>query len=124
MCGRWFLAGNAVNGLPEYRHIGVGREDGETRGEYSAIMYNADRLVPEESGTFWFCDTPDVPGCTSYGNNIPRISTWGRFRDLASGAVFYHYNCHMDHQSATSRELSAAQLVRAAPAAGAPLQPA
>ena len=29
--------------LPEYGEIGVGREDGKTKGEYSAILYRQDR---------------------------------------------------------------------------------
>ena len=50
-------------------------------------------------------------GCTSYGNNLPRICTWGRFLDKTSSTTFYFYNTHLDHQSVTSREKSAVQLV-------------
>ncbi|GIW95266.1 MAG: hypothetical protein KatS3mg110_3307 [Pirellulaceae bacterium] len=39
--------------------IGVGRDDGEQAGEYSAILYRRDRWFAQQSGTFWLSDTPD-----------------------------------------------------------------
>jgi endonuclease/exonuclease/phosphatase family metal-dependent hydrolase len=104
--------------VPGYAYVGVGRDDGAEAGEYSAILYKLARVRVLESGTFWFCDRPDEPGCTSYGNNIPRIATWGRFADAATQHDFYMYNCHLDHQSASSRAQSVAQLtahIRARP---------
>ena len=103
--------GALVTNVPGYAYIGVGRDDGVEAGEYSAIMYKVDRLSVLESGTFWFCDQPDEPGCTSYGNSIPRIATWGRFVDVATRDEFYVYNCHLDHQSANSRQMSVAQML-------------
>ena len=46
--------------LPEYRAIGAGREDGKEKGEYSAIMYRADRFEVIDSGWFWLSETPEV----------------------------------------------------------------
>ena len=63
-------------------------------------------LSVAEAGTFWFSDTPSVPGSKSWGNNITRICTWARFID-ADGRGFYHFNLHLDHQSQPSRERSA-----------------
>jgi endonuclease/exonuclease/phosphatase family metal-dependent hydrolase len=95
---------------PEFGRVGVGRSDGREGGEYSAILYRRARFVVLESGTFWLSDTPDVPGSATWGNEITRISTWARFRDVGSGATFYHFNTHFDHQSQPSRERSAALL--------------
>ncbi|MFC1795446.1 endonuclease/exonuclease/phosphatase family protein, partial [Planctomycetota bacterium] len=92
--------------LPEYGEIGVGRDDGKTKGEYSAILYRKDRLDVNESGTFWLSDTPTIPGSTSWGNQITRICTWGRFALKDSGKAFYLFNTHLDHQSQPSREKS------------------
>ena len=101
-----------MTNVPGYSYIGVGRDDGVEAGEYSAIFYRTSRLRVAASGTFWFCDNPTEPGCTSYGNSIPRIATWGQFVDTANGDQdFLMYNCHLDHQSATSRQLSVAQMV-------------
>lgn len=94
-------------GLPGYGEIGIGRADGDTAGEYSAILYRSDRFLVLDSGTFWFSDTPEVPGSKHWGNTITRICTWARFEDRGSGESFYLYNLHFDHQSQTSRERSA-----------------
>ncbi|HKJ68517.1 MAG TPA: endonuclease/exonuclease/phosphatase family protein, partial [bacterium] len=96
-----------LDGLSAYRKIGVGRDDGETEGEYSAIFYDTTRFAAEEHDTFWFSETPRVPGSTDWGNEITRICTWGRFREKATGTSFYVYNLHLDHQSQYSRERSA-----------------
>ena len=53
--------------LPVYAEIGVGREDGKTKGEYSGILYRTDRLLLAEAGTFWLSDTPEVPGSMTWG---------------------------------------------------------
>ena len=93
--------------LPAYGELGRARADGEERGEYSAILYRTDRLEALKGGTFWFSDSPEVPGSTSWGNRLPRICTWARFRDLRTGDAFYLYNAHLDHESPESRRRSA-----------------
>jgi len=92
----------AVSG---YAVVGVGRDDGAEKGEYSAILFRTDRFHVAEAGTFWFSDTPTVPGSKSWGNQITRISSWARFVDR-DGRGFYHFNLHLDHQSQPSRERS------------------
>lgn len=98
-----------LEALPHFAMVGVGRDDGKTEGEYSAILYRRERFTPEVSDTFWFSDTPRVPGSMSWGNTITRICTWARFADR-SGARFYAYNLHLDHRSQPSRERSSALL--------------
>lgn len=95
--------------LPQYGVVGVGRDDGRTRGEYAAILYRRDRFRVSDAGTFWFSDTPEVVASRSWGNSITRICTWARFIDR-NGRAFWHYNVHLDHQSQPSRERSAALL--------------
>jgi endonuclease/exonuclease/phosphatase family metal-dependent hydrolase len=95
--------------VPIYGVIGVGRDDGRRAGEYTAILFRKDRFHVADAGTFWFSDTPDVPGSTSWGNRITRICTWARFIDR-NGRGFWHFNLHLDHQSQPSRERSAEML--------------
>lgn len=97
--------------IPGLDWIGVGRDDGSASGEYSAIFYRAARLELLEEGTFWFSDTPEVPGSMTWGNELPRICTWGRFRDRAGGRTFTVFNLHWDHLSQLSRERSASLLL-------------
>jgi endonuclease/exonuclease/phosphatase family metal-dependent hydrolase len=94
------------DGLSGYSFVGVGRRDGVEAGEYAAILYRSNRLDLLDQGTFWFSDTPQVPGSKSWGNSVTRICTWARFEEAASGTAFYVYNLHLDHQSQPSRERS------------------
>lgn len=114
--------------FPRLAEIGIGRDDGAEAGEYSAILYDQNRLERLDSGTFWLSDTPDVVASTSWGNRITRIVTWARFRDRAGGdddgggsngtsresggATFYVFNTHWDHESQPSRERSAELILR------------
>lgn len=97
--------------LPDRGWVGVGRDDGVARGEFSAIFYRNDRLDLLEDGTFWLSDTPEVPGSTSWGNTLPRICTWARFLDRQVGRTIMVFNLHWDHQSQPSREKAAQLLI-------------
>jgi endonuclease/exonuclease/phosphatase family metal-dependent hydrolase len=107
---------------PGYAVVGVGRDDGKAKGEFSAILFRRDRFRVADSGTFWFSDTPAVPGSKSWGNNITRISTWARFVDR-DGSAFWHFNLHLDHQSQPSRERSTELLLQRIMARTVPTEP-
>lgn len=98
--------------FPRHQFLGAGRRDGRAGGEFSALMYDTSRLQVLRSDTFWLSDTPRVPRSKHWGNKIERICTWAHFRDLKTGACFYVYNTHLDHESQPSREKSAELLLR------------
>jgi len=100
--------------VPGYARVGVGRDDGMKKGEYSAIYYLSARFDVESSGTFWFSDTPEVPGSKSWGNDIPRICTWAHLIEKQTGYGLYQFNVHLDHMSQPSREKSVALLMKRA----------
>jgi endonuclease/exonuclease/phosphatase family metal-dependent hydrolase len=95
-----------------YGLIGVAREDGANEGEYSAILYRLDRFDVDESGTFWFSDTPEVPGSSHWGNACVRICSWARFIEKKSDRALYVFNLHLDHISQPSREKSVVLLTQ------------
>ena len=97
--------------LPNYGEVGIGRDDGKKAGEYSAILYDQRRIDVLDSGTFWFADSPDVPGSTTWGSTFPRICTWMRCRDRQTDRTVGVFNQHWDHLSQPSREKSAAMLL-------------
>lgn len=97
--------------VPGYAVAGVGRDDGRTKGEFSAILFRTRRLTLSDAGTFWFSDTPEVVASATWGNTITRICSWARFVDR-DGRAFWHYNVHLDHLSQPSRERSAELLAR------------
>ena len=93
--------------LPKYAYVGVGRDDGVRKGEFSAIFYRRDRLEVLETKTFWLSPTPDVAGVIGWDADCPRIVTWARFRDLKSQKVFYVFNTHFDHLGREAQRNSA-----------------
>jgi endonuclease/exonuclease/phosphatase family metal-dependent hydrolase len=97
--------------LAGYREIGVGRDDGLTKGEYSALLVDTARFTVLAHGQFWFSDTPEQPGSMSWGNRITRLATWARLADRATGDTLRVYNQHWDHESQPSRERSARLLL-------------
>lgn len=107
-----FQIDDLLKQLPQYALVGVGRDDGKEAGEYSCIFYNKERFKIDSTKTFWFSDTPEVPGSKSWGNEITRICTWARMTDKVTGKTFYAFNVHLDHQSQNSREKSAQLLVK------------
>lgn len=99
------------NMLPGYVWFGVCRTDGFTTpdpdNEFSAILYNEQRLERLDGATFWLSETPDVAGSQSWDAALPRIVTWAKFRDKRSDEEFFHFNTHFDHVGVTARAESA-----------------
>ncbi len=97
--------------LPGYAWFGVCRTDGSTApdpdNEFSAILYNEQRLERLDGATFWLSETPDEVGSKSWDAALPRIVTWAKFRDKQSGEEFFHFNTHFDHVGVTARAESA-----------------
>lgn len=88
--------------LPEYAYIGVARDDGKTKGEYSPIFYRKERFELLDSGTFWLSQTPNE---VSYGWDAVcrRVCSWGYFKDKVTKKRFWFFNTHMDHRGKTAR---------------------
>ncbi|SEV99492.1 endonuclease/exonuclease/phosphatase family protein [Chitinophaga arvensicola] len=98
--------------LPQYKSIGVGRDDGKTKGEFSAIFYDTTRLQLLNSQTFWLSETPTVAGHIGWDGACTRIVTWGKFKDKKTNKVFYHFNTHFDHMGKIARRESAKFLLQ------------
>ncbi len=101
-----------VKQIPEYAYIGVGRDDGKKKGEFSAILYLKDRYNIISHETFWLSGTPGAVGSKTWGNTLPRIVTWAKLEDTQLNREIYMYNTHFDHQSQPAREKSALLLAR------------
>jgi len=93
--------------FPQYKLIGVGREDGKRKGEFSAIFYDFQRFKHLSSDTIWLSDTPRLPNSYHWGNTITRICTWAILQDSLTNRRMIVLNTHWDHQSQNSRARSA-----------------
>src|SRR5512138_3465563 len=96
-----------LNGVEGYAMVGVGRDDGKQKGEYSAILYRTSAFELRDENTFWLSETPEVPGSKSWDAAITRVVTWARFRDIKSKKVFFAFNTHFDHMGKEARRESA-----------------
>lgn len=98
--------------LPKYAYVGVGRDDGKEKGEYSAIFYDSTRLRLQKSGTFWLAPNPETAGMKGWDAALPRIVTWAMFRYRNARNQFYVFNTHFDHMGKIARAESAKLLLR------------
>ena len=89
--------------LPEYGVIGVGREDGKEKGEYSALWYKKGRFTLLDSGYFWLSETPDVAGSKGWDGACERIASWAKLQDMVSGKAYFALNTHLDHVGVVAR---------------------
>ncbi|MFZ4521861.1 MAG: endonuclease/exonuclease/phosphatase family protein [Bacteroidales bacterium] len=94
-----------------YRRIGVGREDGKAKGEFSAIYYDAKKFRMLKQSTFWLSPTP---GKVSVGWDaaLERICTYGLFQEIATGKKFWMFNTHFDHIGVNARKNSALLILK------------
>lgn len=95
--------------LPEYRRVGVGRDNGRAKGEHCPIYVRSGTILILRHGTFWFSNTPDEPGSRTWGNTLPRICTWAvlAWADCPGRAMATVCNLHLDHASSHARMMGA-----------------
>jgi len=99
--------------LPGYTYIGVGRDDGKDKGEHAAIFYNTDKFEVIKQGKFWLAENTETPN-KGWDAALPRICTWGLFKDKQTGFEFFFFNTHFDHIGVEARKESAKLIVRKA----------
>lgn len=100
-----------VNNLNGYSYIGVGRDDGKTKGEYSNIFYKKDKYEVLQQSTFWLSPTPDSIS-KGWDAAIVRVCTYGLFKDKKTKQFFWVFNTHFDHVGKTARLESAKLIVQ------------
>jgi len=92
-----------VSDLPQYASFGEGRGAswfGWGEDEHCPILYDKNRYECIASGTFslnpsnvftWIFDVQGL-------GLLPRVCSWGKFKDTETSKVFYLYNTHLDHK--------------------------
>lgn len=100
--------------LSAYSFIGVGRDDGKQKGEHSAIFYKKDRFTLIKNGTFWLSDKDTNTPNKGWDAALPRICTWGIFKDKKNGKQFIFMNTHFDHVGIVARKESAKLILQKA----------
>lgn len=98
--------------LPEYAEVGVGRDDGKTKGEYAPIFFRKDKFELLDSHTFWLSQYPDSAGFIGWDGACTRIATWAKLKDKKTGKVFMAINTHFDHVGTEARKNSALLIIK------------
>ena len=101
----WTIREDILNADSRRKAIGNSVNDetsGYTSTSSNSIVYRSDIYQVVKSGQFWFSDTPDKVSnvWTAEYAPKPRVCTWARFRIIATGKEFYHFNIHLHNGSA------------------------
>ena len=94
-----------------YKSVGVGRDDGKSKGEFMSIFYNKKTTKLLKWGTFWLSETPDVPSM-GWDAACFRTATWALLKDKASGKKYFYVNTHLDHVGWQARKNGMKLIVR------------
>jgi endonuclease/exonuclease/phosphatase family metal-dependent hydrolase len=97
--------------FPDYKRVGVGRDDGKEAGEYSPLFFNEHKYKMLSSGTFWLSQTPAIPGSRGWDAACNRVITWVQLKDYKEGKTFFVFCTHFDHMGETARRNSAKLLL-------------
>lgn len=98
-------------GLDDYSYIGVGRDDGKEKGEYTAIFYKKDKLKIIKEASFWLSESSDTVS-VGWDAALPRICTYALFEAAHTGQKFWVFNTHFDHMGEKARRKSAQLILK------------
>lgn len=100
-----------VRGLENFSFIGVGREDGKEKGEFAPILFDTSRFNCIKQNTFWLSEADNIVSI-GWDAALPRICTYGLFKEKATGKYFHIFNTHFDHIGDTARLMSAKLIIK------------
>lgn len=86
----------------DYAYVGVGRDNGKAKGEFSPVFYKKDKYEVIDKGNFWLSETPEVPG-KGWDAVCVRICSYVVLKDKQTGQKFAHFNTHLDHVGDVAR---------------------
>ncbi len=98
------------NSLVSFTYAGVGRDDGKTTGEYSAVFFDISKFDLIDQSTFWLSETPEKPS-VGWDAAMERICTYVLLKDKRTGAYLWIFNTHFDHIGELAKGNSAKLIV-------------
>ena len=94
----------------DYEAVGVGRDDGKSKGEFMSIFWNKNTVKMLKWGTFWLSETPEKPS-KGWDAHCRRTATWALMKDKRTGKKFYFVNTHLDHRGKEAQKNGLALIV-------------
>lgn len=95
--------------LTNYTYIGVGREDGKEKGEFSPIFYDSTIYEVILNSTFWLSKTPDTVS-VGWDAALERICSYGLIQHRETEEKLWVFNTHFDHIGKKAR-INSARLI-------------
>lgn len=97
--------------LTDYNFVGVGRDDGNNQGEYSAIFYKNNQFKVLKTSTFWLSETPEKVSM-GWDAVCNRVCSYALFENKNTNKQFYVFNTHFDHIGMEARKHSAVLIIQ------------
>ena len=102
---------DALSAGPLWAHIGVAREDGHTKGEYSPIIYPVQQYKLLHFENLWLSPTPGRPS-KGWDAGSERILTVGVFEHKITRQKLLACYTHLDNAGSKSRKKSVDTILR------------
>ena len=96
--------------MNDYRYVGVGRDDGNRKGEYCAIFFNVKKYKLLKNSTFWLSERPNEVSI-GWDAALERICTYALLETINGGNKIWVFNTHFDHVGNIARQESARLLL-------------
>ena len=97
--------------LTDCNFVGVGRDDGNNQGEYSAIFYKSKQFKVLNTSTFWLSETPEKVSM-GWDAVCNRVCSYALFENKNNQKQFYVFNTHFDHIGVEARKNSAVLIIQ------------
>jgi endonuclease/exonuclease/phosphatase family metal-dependent hydrolase len=105
-----FQVEDLVEMLDDYSWMGVGRDDGKSKGEATAILFRTARLSLQEQQTLWLSPTPLKPS-RGWDAAYSRTLSFAKLLDTESSKFLYVFNTHLDNEGEIARQQGAKLLM-------------
>lgn len=79
-----------------YDFIGVGKDDGKNKGEFSPVFYNKHKFDLLEKEDFWLSETPNKASL-GWDGAENRTCSYAVLKEKEIGKVYAVFNTHLDH---------------------------
>ena len=85
-----------------YDFVGVGKDDGNKKGEYSPVFYNKHKFELLDKEDFWLSETPDAPSL-GWDGAENRTCSYAVLKEKETEKVYVVFNTHLDHKGRTAQ---------------------
>ncbi len=101
-----------IDNLKDYDTYGIGREDGEKKGELCSIFFRKERFELLDKNTFWLSESLDSIGSIGWDAVLSRVVSWVKLNDRQTKQDLYFFNTHFSHVGKDARKNSALLLIK------------